>query len=110
MSEQLAFDFGPLVHPEYTKGLTKGERFEIFHAANPQVARALEALAAEWLANRSKVSAKALYERLRWESGIRTQGDVWKLNNNFTAYYARLLVERRPEWADAFDLREQKAA
>ncbi len=53
---------------------------------------------------------KALYERLRWESGIRTDGSPYRLNNDFTALYSRLLIERRPEWSEAFRLRELRAA
>ncbi|MBO9524307.1 MAG: hypothetical protein J7518_22445 [Nocardioidaceae bacterium] len=106
---QLAFDLAPLVEPTYEKDATLAERFAAFHDANPHVADALEHLAAQWLTRHDHVGMKALFERLRWESGIRTEGDPYCLNNNWTAYYARLLIERRPEWASAFRLRELKS-
>lgn len=110
MTEQLTLDLSPLVEPDYAPHLTIAERFSLFHAANPHVADTLEALAAQWLARHDRVGMKALYERARWETGIRTEGDVWRLNNDWTAHYARLLIQRRPEWADAFRLRELRAA
>lgn len=95
----------PLVEPDYSPGLEIPVRFAMFHAANPHVADALEKLAAVWLERHERASMKALFERLRWESGITGDGDPYVLNNNFTAYYARLLIERRPKWRDAFHLR-----
>lgn len=109
-TDQLALDLSPIVEPTYTPDATIAERFAEFHAANPHVADVLETLAARWLVNHDRVGMKALYEVARWESGVQTQGDVWRLNNSWTAHYSRLLIERRPEWADAFRLRELRAA
>lgn len=106
---QLVLDLPALVTPEVPAGATLPERFAAFHGANPHVADALEALAAQWLARRPRVGVKALVERLRWESGIATEGDAYRLNNSFTAFYARLLIERRPEWADSIETRERAA-
>jgi len=108
---QLALDLSPLTTPDYAPDLTIAERFAIFHAANPHVADALEALAAEWLAaGNAKVGAKALVERLRWESGIRTAGDTYRINNSFVSLYARLLIERHPSWADHIETRELRTS
>jgi len=98
----------PLAEPDYTPGLSIPERFAIFHAANPHVARALEALAAQWLVRNRRASINALFERLRWESGMTTTGDAYELNNDFRADYARLLIDRHPEWAAAFSLRRRR--
>lgn len=78
--------------------------------ANPHVADTLESLADSWLLLHDRIGVKALFERCRWESGIQTRGDIWRLNNSWTSFYARLLIERRPEWQDAICLREQRAA
>lgn len=102
---QLALHLPGLVEPEYAKHLSIADRFALFHAANPHVADALEVLAEQWLATHSHVGMKALFERLRWESGIQASGDPYRLNNNYTAHFARLLIERRPEWSEAFALR-----
>jgi hypothetical protein len=106
--EQLELpDLLPLSEPTYASGLSIAERFEMFHEANPHVAKALESLAAQWLRRHERASMKALFERLRWESGLQTHGEAYRLNNNYTAHYARLLIEQRPEWADAFETRER---
>ncbi|WP_235738955.1 hypothetical protein [Nocardioides alcanivorans] len=107
-TEQLALL--PLTEPDYSPDLTIAERFEAFHSANPHVAEALEALAAEWLAHHRKVGVKALVERLRWESGIQTQGDAYRINNSLVSHYARLLIARRPEWAERIETRRLHAA
>ncbi|MDF9717378.1 hypothetical protein [Nocardioides sp. ChNu-99] len=106
---QLELDLSPVVEPEYAAHLTPAERFELFHATNPHVADALERLAAQWLRHHDRVGIKALFERLRWESGIQTAGDPYRLNNNYTAFYARLLIDRRPEWRDCFATRAQRS-
>ena len=105
-TDQLALDLSPLVEPTYAEGMTLAERFAEFNTANPHVADALEVLAAQWLAMHARVGMKALVERLRWESGIRTEGSAYRLNNSWTAFYARLLIARRPEWADRIQTRK----
>jgi hypothetical protein len=104
------FDETPLLVLE-TPGATIQERFESFAAANPWVLTALERLTAQWLASgHSRVGMKMLTERLRWEFGIRTRGDAFRLNNSYTSRYARVIIARHPEWADAFETRELRAA
>ena len=105
----LALDLSPLTEPDYEPEMSIAERFAIFHQQNPHVADTLEALAAQWLAHHSRVGVKALYERARWESGIATAGDVWRLNNDWTAHYARLLLARHPEREGAIHVRELRA-
>lgn len=101
-------DVQPLVA---VTGATIQERFESFHAANPWVLTALERLTRQWLnSGHTRVGMKMLTERLRWEYGIRTQGDAFRLNNSYTSRYARLLIDLHTEWADAFETRELRAA
>lgn len=107
---QLTLDLSPLTEPDYAPHLTIAERFAIFHQQNPHVADTLELLAEQWFrAGHTRVGIKALYERARWESGVTTAGDVWRLNNDWTAHYSRLLLARRPEWADRIHLRELRS-
>ena len=103
--EQLTLDLRPLTQPLYAPGMTLEERFEAFHAANPHVADALESLAAQWLSRHRKVGVKSLGESLRWASGLQVEGDPYRINNSYLSRYARLLIERHPEWADAIETR-----
>lgn len=110
-SEQLALDIEPLIIPERVVGQTIQEKFEAFHALNPWVYRALVRLTADWVARgRTRIGMKMLTEVLRWEYGRQTVGDEFKINNNFTSRYVRLLVSEHPEFADAFHTRELRAA
>lgn len=78
-----------------------------FHAANPHVYDNLVRLARAWSARRNarKVGMKMLFEVLRWEVAMKTTGDDFKLNNNYTSYYARLIMEQEPDLVGIFETR-----
>lgn len=110
MSEQLTFDVHPLIAAE---GDTIQARFDSFHASNGWVADALEALVKDQLAHgRKRVGVKNLVEVIRWNysRATSTQGSSFRLNNTYTSRYARLLIDRHPEWADVLETRELRAA
>lgn len=111
-------DFGPLFRapppPPPTPKDRIAARFEQFHAENPHVYRMLRdlCLKARGLNPGCRIGVKALFERLRWQVRFETRGGAageWKLNNNYTALYARMLMEREPELAGIFETRERKA-
>lgn len=85
------------------------EAFERFHRENPHVYEQLKRLAFK-LKNRGvrRWGCKALYEVLRYEAAVQTSAPAgsYKLNNSFTAYYARLLMEQEPDLAGFFETRE----
>ena len=86
-------------------------RFEEFHADNPRVYDVLVALARQWVSStgRRKLGIKTLYERARWEIAMQTSDADFKLNNNFTAFYARLIMDRERDLDGMFDLRASEA-
>ncbi len=86
------------------------ERFAAFHAANPQVADRLERLVEQTLeAGAKRIGIKMLWEVLRWHVLLETRdADGFKLNNDYHARYARLLLQRRPEWRGVFETRAIK--
>lgn len=82
-----------------------------FHTANAHIYEHLEHLALQL--RRSGVQRwgmKALWEVCRYELVLRTSASArsFKLNNNHTAYYARLLMERNPELTGFFETREHR--
>jgi hypothetical protein len=103
-----AFDDTPLVTPPTAPGaaLTLKEKFELFHAANPQVYQNLRTLCYSWIRNgHRKAGIDTLFGVLRWQSAINTTGhEGYKLNNNLKAYYARELM-KEPPLAGMFDIR-----
>jgi hypothetical protein len=90
---------------------TIADRFEDFHKANPHVYSTLVWLAKQWRRRTGgrKLGIKTLYERTRWELSLDTNDPDFKLNNNFTAFYARLIMLNEPDLAGMFDLRASEA-
>ena len=53
-------------------------------------------------------SVKAIFERIRWEKDVGGDGvESFKLNNNYTALYARRFMKVYPEHDGFFRTREQ---
>ena len=92
-------------HPD-DQAATIQAQFEAFHRLNPWVLRALESLAADYLKRgATRIGIGMLFEVLRWRYVTATEGDEFRLNNNFRSRYVRLLIERHPEWESAFEVR-----
>lgn len=107
----------PLLGPDLTPiipipraKLSLDERFRAFHAANPQVYALFRRLTWDlFTAGRGRIGAKMVWERLRWEYALATDDDGWKLNNDFTSRYARLLMDNEPALAGVFETRELRS-
>lgn len=81
--------------------------FQAFHHANPVVYIRLRDLARAWKRHvGDQVGIATLYEQLRYQLAMEKTGD-YKLNNDYRALYARLLMENEPELANLFKLRER---
>ena len=81
-------------------------RFEEFHAKNPEVYRALVKVACK-LRSRGHRSfgIKMLFEVVRWQYAMgRTKKRV-RINNDFTAHYARLIMRQELYLRDVFKTR-----
>ena len=97
-----------LEFPTTSEGLLERKFWE-FHVDHPEVYRYLVQFARQWRSvGRSRLGIKALFERVRWEIGIRDDKPPPKLNNNHTAFYARLIMERNSDLAGIFALRQQR--
>lgn len=83
--------------------------FVRFDTENPAVYRIFERFAMEAHRTGRAVGAKMIWERIRWYAHVETQGDCFKLNNNYTAFYARKFMVAHPETADMFETRESVA-
>ena len=109
-TEQLALDL-PLNVPDYEPELSLAERYERWISVNAHVLDVFEAYVSEWLAaGHKRVGCKAVAERIRWEAGIRTNGEPWRINNSFVSFIADDLIRRRPEWADCIETRARRSA
>ena len=103
--------FPPIIDPDYPEEATLEEQFEIFHDANPHVYRAILALCRKaTIRGLAKWSIRGIFEILRWESGLETAGNAWKLNNNFAALYARMVMRHHWEYRKFFEIRKMREA
>lgn len=99
----------PVAVPEEPPA-TLPERFAEFHASNPHVYGHLRTLALG-LRRRGHESGgiAQLFEVLRWQQAMQTVGDDFKLNNDYRAFYARMLMSEEPELAGFFEIRSSAA-
>lgn len=100
-----------MTQPHLPFGLTIADRFEQFHEANPDVYRVLVRLAREWIqrTGRRHIGIGALYERMRWEIAITTSDPDFKANNDFRAFYARLIEAQERDLRGLFRFRASAA-
>ena len=84
--------------------------FAEYHARNPQVFELFRKFSEQVRETGHKhFGAKAIMERIRWEVAIKTsESDGFKVNNNFTSRYVRLLERERPEFVGLFRKRKLK--
>tara|TARA_R110002110_G_scaffold415835_1_gene657195 strand:+ start:22054 stop:22386 length:333 start_codon:yes stop_codon:yes gene_type:complete len=101
MNDQLTIDFSDL--PD---DMTEG--FWQFHRDNPGVYVRLVAMTRIMRnAGRTRIGIGMLFEVLRWEYWLSTESDEpFKLNNNYRAYYSRLIEQREPDLRGMFTKRK----
>lgn len=85
------------------------DEFLEFHRAHPEVWRLFERFALDAARSGRRIGAKAIAERIRWETVIEQRGE-FKLNNNHTAIYARIFAEKYPAMGDVFEFRTMRRA
>ena len=83
--------------------------FQTYDTANPHVYEAFKAKAIEAMQKGfTHFGHKAIFELIRWQT--KTAGnDGFKINNNYTADYARKLMQERAEFKDFFHCRTLRA-
>jgi len=92
---------------------TMVEMFDAYDKANPEIYLAFIGFTGDLVAaGATRGGAKMICERIRWETAVRANREVgvpvWKLNNNFTAYYARKAAAEFPAlFGEFFQMRER---
>lgn len=78
--------------------MTLLDKFNKYHEANPHVYEMFKRFAWEAIqAGRKTLSAKFIFERIRWETEVSAKGDEFKVNNNYHSYYARHFMAEYPD-------------
>jgi hypothetical protein len=85
-------------------------KFKAFHLANGFVYEKFKEYARKIKSKgHKKYSAWTIINVIRWEEDLKTRGDVFQINNDFIALYARLLIYHFPEFEKFFELRSMKS-
>ena len=84
------------------------EEFQKYHETNPQVYEMFKRFAFELInSNVKSTGVRLVIERIRWETTIQTEGDAFKLNNNWSPYYSRMFMKDYPQHKGFFRVRKQ---
>ncbi len=82
--------------------------FLVWHQDNPEIWREFERLALQAIERGvTEWGAKGVMEVVRWNIRLQTRQD-FKVNNNWTAIYARIFSMKYPQYRDFFKYREAK--
>jgi len=86
-------------------------KWKQFHEDNPEVYDLIKHYTFQAIeAGHKKYGIQTIAERVRWHSMVETvSDDRFKLNNNHTAYYARLFMKDYPQHAGFFRTRKLTA-
>ena len=88
------------------------EQCDNFHKEHPEVWDLFVQFTNEMIERGfNNYSCKAIFERIRWEKDAGGDGTTqFKLNNNYTALYARRFMKMYPEYEGFFRTREQPSS
>lgn len=87
------------------------QQFLDFHRDNPRVFELFKRFTNEARrAGRAHYGIKSIAERIRWHVSIETKGDDFKINNNFSSCYARMLIADDPSLKEFFETRRSPTA
>lgn len=83
------------------------EAFFKFNSDNPHVYLKIVELARKAKkAGKKNYGIKAIIEVIRWEEEVETEGKQFKLDNNYSSFYARLIMEWEKDLKGFFKTRE----
>ena len=88
-------------------GVSIREAFIEFHRKNPKLYLEFEKQAYRAInAGKTKISSKMILNYIRWNVFIETTDKMFRVNDAFTALYARLFISLHPEHEDKFEVRK----
>lgn len=88
---------------------TNMEAFQQYDNENPIIWKQFKKTALKTISKGFKnYSSKSIFEVIRWHRGGGIKKDGFKINNNYTAYYARKFMDMFPEHEGFFRTRKVK--
>jgi hypothetical protein len=85
------------------------ENWKRYHSANPSFYEQFHKFAREAMRTRSKVGARLIFERMRWFEQVEKGSNLYRVCNDFSPYYARLLMLDKPEFKALFNTKSLKS-
>lgn len=87
----------------------KAKPFELYDRENPQIWLKFESIALN-LIHRGvrRYGSKAIFEIIRYQTIVGADRDDYKINNNYTAAYARKWQQEYPQYREFFSCRSPK--
>jgi len=83
--------------------------FEKFDEANPEIWELFKKYAHALIRKGiTHWSADNILHKIRFETAVKSKGDTFKINNNYSAYYARKFMSIYPMYDGFFELRKSK--
>ena len=97
--------------PELFNETSLSERFRRFHLDNPEVYQQFKHyVRILWNRGYRHYSSDGILHIIRYRSAIRKDPrEMYKINNSYSAFYARLLIRDEPQYKDFFELRTRKS-
>jgi hypothetical protein len=87
------------------------QRWWDWHKKNPHVWKLFEKFTLMAISKGHRnLSAWLVVNRIRWETSIETQGDDFKISNDFIALYARYFMHKYPQYNGFFRTKQMKRA
>ena len=81
-------------------------KFLAYHQENPHIWEMFERFALQAIkSGQTRLSADLIIQRLRWETMLSAIKDNYKINDHYSADYARLFMEKHPQYNGFFALR-----
>tara|TARA_B000000557_G_C20785505_1_gene448453 strand:- start:1124 stop:1531 length:408 start_codon:yes stop_codon:yes gene_type:complete len=96
------------VDDEYENYIVTDNNFSKFHRNNLKVFHLIVQYADESAKKRNRYSIEDILSIIRWHRDEDTVGDIFKLNNNYKAYYGRMYMQYRNK-PDFFETRNSLA-
>ena len=88
-------------------GISIRDGLNQFHKENPHIYTAFEEQALKAIRKgRDKISAKLIINWIRWHQYLESNDKDFKINDAYQSYYARLFVEKHPEYKNVFEFRK----
>tara|TARA_B100001057_G_scaffold35947_1_gene32528 strand:+ start:9848 stop:10180 length:333 start_codon:yes stop_codon:yes gene_type:complete len=86
-------------------------KFEQFHADNPEIYDLVKKYTFDVIRSGKKhIGINSIFERIRWYTDVETRSDCdFKINQNFTPYYARLFMSDHPQHDGFFSTRRLRS-